>query len=74
MLDNMRVSIVADTVMDDVRIATYGAVLNPETGEMHLTSRNLDIEACKIHRDLVRAERAEFEDYAYMVQDQLKNV
>lgn len=73
MLNNKRVTITADSVMDDAKIASYGAILNTDTGELSLTSRNINHEACKEHRDIVRAERAEFEDFAYMVQDRLKD-
>ena len=69
---NKRLTIVADTVVDDVKIATYGAVLDVETGELALTNRHIDNEACKIHKDIVRADRTEFEDFAYMIQDMLK--
>lgn len=72
MLTNKRITIVAETIVDEVKIASYGAILNMDTGELSLTSRNIDNDACKEHRDVVRAERAEFEDFAYMVQDQLK--
>lgn len=71
MMTNQRITIVADTVIDDVKIATYGAILNVDTGELSLTARNIDNEACKTHKEIVRAERAEFEDFAYMVQDKL---
>lgn len=72
MLTNKRLSIVADTIVDEVKIASYGAVLNLENMEPSLTSRYIDKEACKIHKDIVRVDQAEFEDYAYMVQDTLK--
>ena len=74
MLSNQRITIVADTVVDEVKIATYGAILNVETGELSLTNRNIDNEACKVHKDIVRADRAEFEDFAYMIQDNLRAV
>lgn len=73
MLTSKRITILADTVVDDVKIASYGAVLNADTGELSMTSRNIDNEACKTYRDIVRADRAEFEDYAYTVQDMLKS-
>ena len=74
MLSNQRITIVADTVVDEVKIATYGAILNVETGELSLTNRNIDNEACKVHKDIIRADRAEFEDFAYMIQDNLRAV
>lgn len=72
MLNNKRMTIVADTVVDEVKIATYGAILDLVTGELSLTARNIDNNACKIYKDIVRADRAEFEDLAYMMQDTVK--
>ena len=72
MLNNKRLTIVAETVLDDEKIASYGAILNLDTMELSLTNRHIDKEACKLNKELVRADQAEFEDYAYMVQDQLK--
>ena len=72
MLNNKRITIVADTVIDEVKIATYGAILDVVTGELSLTARNVDADAAKAHKDLVRADRAEFEDFAYMIQDLVK--
>lgn len=69
MLNNKRISIVADTVVDDVKIATYGAIIDTTTGELALTNRNIDNHACKVYKDIVRADRAEFEDFAYELQD-----
>lgn len=74
MLNNKRLTIVAETVLDDEKIASYGAILNLDTMELSLTSRHVDEEACKLNKELVRADRAEFEDYAYMIQDQLKEL
>lgn len=71
MLNNHRITIVADTVVDEVKIASYGAILNVDTGELSLTNRNIDNEACKTYKEMVRADRAEFEDFAYAVQDAL---
>lgn len=72
MLNNKRMTIVADTIVDDVKIATYGAILDIATGELSLTARNIDNNACKVYKDIVRADRAEFEDFAYMMQDTIK--
>jgi hypothetical protein len=70
-LSNNRLTIVADTVVDDVRIATYGAIMNLENLSMSLTARKLDEHACKVYRDVVRADQAAFEDFAYEVQEQV---
>ncbi len=72
MLSNKRLTIIADTIIDEVKIASFGAVLNLDTMELSMTSRHIDKEACKVHRDVVRADQQEFEDYAYSLQDMLK--
>ena len=72
MLNGTRLTIVADSVINDIRIATFGAVLNLEDMELSLTSRHIDKELCKSNRDVVRKDQADFEDYAYDLQDRLK--
>lgn len=72
MLNGTRLTIVADSVVNDIRIATFGAVLNLEDMELSLTSRHIDKELCKSNRDVVRKDQADFEDYAYDLQDRLK--
>lgn len=71
MLTNKRLTIVAETVIDDVKIASYGAVLDLEDMDLSLTSRYIDKSACKVHKDIVRRDNQDFEDYAYAVQDKL---
>lgn len=68
-LSNNRLTIVADTVIDDVKIASFGAILNLDNMTMSLSARNVDEHACKIYRDVVRADRNAFEDFAYEVQE-----
>ena len=72
MLNGTRLTIVADSVVNDIRIATFGAVLNLEDMELSLTSRHIDKDLCKSTRDVVRKDQADFEDYAYDLQDRLK--
>lgn len=71
MLNNRRVTFVAETVIDENKIASYGAILNLEDMDLSFTSRHIDKEACKIHRDAIRADLASFEDYAYAIQEKL---
>ena len=72
MLNGTRLTIIGDSVVNDVRIATFGAVINLEDMELSLTSRHIDKELCKSNRDVVRKDQADFEDYAYDLQDRLK--
>lgn len=72
MLINKKINILADTILDEKKIATYGAILDVENLTVAMSSRNIDNDACKVYRDIVRADRAEFEDYVYELQDMLK--
>lgn len=69
MLNNKRLTIMGDTVLDDVKIASYGAILNLDNMDLSFTSRQVDKEACKLNKEIVRADQAEFEDFAYALQD-----
>lgn len=71
MLTNKRLTIVAETFVDDVKIASYGAILDLDDMDLSFTNRYIDKGACKVHKDIVREDNRAFEDFAYMVQDQL---
>ena len=60
MLNGTRLTIVADSVVNDIRIATFGAVLNLDDMELSLTSRYIDKELCKIYLDIVLKDQAYF--------------
>lgn len=72
MLANKTITIAGVTVVDEKEIAKYGAVLDVENDELSFYNRTIDSEACKEKRDIVRADRAEFEDFAYHVQEVIK--
>lgn len=73
MLANNRITIMADTVVDETKIASFGAIINvTDNMDLSLTMRHIDKHACKTHRDIVRADQKEFEDYAYSLQDKLR--
>lgn len=71
MLSNKKITITSDVVINEERVATFGAVINLDTNEMSLFDRKLHTEACKIHRNEVRANQAEFEDFVYQLQDSM---
>lgn len=74
MLNNHKVSIIADTIVNDVKIATFSASLDVVSNSLTLGSRYIDKEACKINRDVVREDQKKFEDYAYYLQDMMKEI
>lgn len=74
MLNNHRISILADTVVDDTKIASFTASLDATTGDMTLATRHIDKEACKTYREVVRRDQKTFEDRAYSIQDYIRSV
>lgn len=74
MLEGKRISILGDCVINGEKIANFGALITGEDMKIVMTDRVLNEEACKDYRDMYRADRAAFEDYAYMVQDKMKEI
>lgn len=73
-LENKKLTITADTMIGDSKIVGYGAVIDLGTGKMNIFERRGDAELIKENRDIVREDRAEFEDFAYSVQDDIKGL
>lgn len=71
MLTNKKITFEAKTTIEDKEIARYIAVLDLENGNLSFYPRQLDTDACKKNRDIVRADQAEFEDFVYSIQDGL---
>lgn len=74
MLTNKKISIVADTLVEGTKIASHAAIINMHTGELNMTSRHIDADACKVHKHFVRKDRSEFEDSVYEIQDILQGM
>lgn len=70
MLGTKKITLSAHSVVDDIEIAKFGAVIEGDNCRFY--HEHKDQEACKKHRDIVRADQAEFEDYAYIIQEQTK--
>lgn len=68
MLIAKKITVSADTVVDEAKIATHAAILDVEKNDLSLYCRQIDKAACAEHKDIVRADRAEFEDFAYEMQ------
>lgn len=69
MLGKKKITVSADTIVDDVKIATHAAILDVEDNDLSLYTRQIDKAACKEYKEVVRADRAEFEDFAYTLQE-----
>lgn len=75
MLTNKKISITAKTMIDDNEIAGYGAVINTENeNDVSFFHKQVDKYACKLHRDDVRADQAEFEDLAYQIEEVVRQL
>lgn len=73
MLSNSKIIIASDTVVNGTSIASFSASLKTDSMELTMAVRHNDKDACKMYRDVVRADQQKFEDYAYSLQDMLKN-
>lgn len=73
-LTKKRLAIMASTVVNDVKVVEFTAIMDLNTGKMNIAERRGDGELLKEHRDIVREDRAEFENFAYSVQDDIKGL
>lgn len=71
MLSGKKLTFEAKTIVDDVAIARFFAVLRLDDNKLDLNTNYLDGAACQEHRDVVRADQEEFENFVYQVQDSL---
>lgn len=74
MLNEKKITIISKSVIDEVEVAQYSAILDATSGELSFYTRQIDKPMCKLHKETVRADLAEFEDFAYAVQDSIKPV
>ena len=65
MLSNKRITITADSIVNEAKIATHSAILTLDQEEMSLTSRYLDKDACETNETTIKADQQAFEDYVY---------
>ena len=72
MLSDKRITLVSDTIVDDVKIASYGAVIYVKSNEMSLTSRYADSDSYEQNMEVVRDDRYEFESFAYELKNMLR--
>lgn len=74
MLNKHKISIISESTVNDVKIASFSASLDVNTAELRLGTSYIDSELCKVNRDVVRADQKTFEDFAYSLQDYIKGV
>lgn len=69
MLSTMKITLEAKTVVDEKEIHGHRAIISEDGVSM--LPYQIDKAACKEQRAVVRADQAEFEDYAYDMQEKL---
>lgn len=69
MLSTKKITIEANTVVDEKMIHCHRAIISGD--EVTMLPYQIDKAACKEHRVVVREDQAEFEDYAYDMQEKL---
>ena len=72
MLTEKKNTISSNTIVNEQIIATHGALIKVDDGDISFYTKQLDKEACKEYRCVVREDTAEFEDYVYSLQEKLK--
>lgn len=61
-----------ESTVDEKKIATFRAVINPENPKnVRFSTVKHDEDSYKSARDIVRGDEAEFEDYVYQMQDDM---
>lgn len=66
------ITITGESVINEISVAGFNATINSENPEdMTLSTWQNNKLACKENRAQVRADQAEFEDYAYTKQDEM---
>ena len=74
MLTTKKITLETKCVADGAEIASFRAVFDAENpGDVSFYPFQMDKEACKTHRKIVREDQAAFEDYAYGLQETLIN-
>ena len=67
-----KITITGESIIDGVNVAGFSASINSNNpSDMVLSSWQNNKQACKENRAAVRADQAEFEDFAYAKQDEL---
>lgn len=74
MLTKHKITVTAETVVNDSVIASHGAIITVDTGKVQFGHRQFDDTACEEFRDIVRSDRADFEDFAYDLKNTIRSM
>jgi hypothetical protein len=70
MLTNNKITLEARVTVNDADICRFLAIISDNGNNISFLTQMIDKDACKQYRDIVRDDRAAFEDWAYEVQEQ----
>ena len=73
-LGNKKISVMADTTVDSVKVATYSATVNVDTTEVTVTTRYTSSDAYEAHKAVIEKDRDEFVVFAMDVQKSVSTV
>lgn len=65
MITNKRITIMADSIINDAKIATHSASLTLGEAKMSMTSQYLDKDACEANLEAVKNDQQDFENYVH---------
>ena len=72
MLNTPKITVTAKSIVNETEIASFGAIFGADESDITFYNKQVDKPACKEHRDIVRADQADFEDYVYSLQEKAK--
>lgn len=64
-----KINVEAKCIVDDKEVKGFRAVITSDSEDVSFHHWDIDKAAVKEHRQTVRADQAEFEDYAYKLQE-----
>lgn len=74
MLEKKKITMEAKTIVNEVEVCTFMGILDQTTGKWSFFNRVHDKDLYKEHREIVRADQANFEDSAYYLQEMLEKL
>lgn len=74
MLNNNKLNLSADSVVNDVKICSFVAVVGLDNFRVQIGERRLNEEAYEEYRDIVSDNRKAFEDLVYGVKNTVKEM
>lgn len=71
MLSNKKVTVMADTVVNSEKAATYSAIINVDNTDVTVTTRYHNAALYEANKTTVEADRDAFVEFAFSIQNSL---